>query len=299
MPKSERIIVPEKTKEKTCFVITPIGNETDPIRRHVDGIIDAAIIPVLEEFNFEPRIPHRLSMPGSINKQIIQEIHDCDLVIANLTDKNPNVMYELALRHCLGTPAIMIAEKGTELPFDINNQRTTFYVNDAQGVMALQIDLRKVIKEITDNSTYKSPIVSVLGDINMEKQLIEKEKENGDSSAVLGLILSRLDRIENDVRKTTQEDKPIILRNSSMHNMLSAYTIILNSNDGSDIETDEVMQEIMDFAPEKDLVFTKKEKGLRIIGHFKGSEDSLLFSRKMKNYCEKKGFSMEFVRGLL
>lgn len=29
--------------KKRCFIITPIGNDNDSIRRHIDGIIDAAI----------------------------------------------------------------------------------------------------------------------------------------------------------------------------------------------------------------------------------------------------------------
>ena len=31
-----------------CFIITPIGDDTDPIRRHIEGIIDAALRPALE-----------------------------------------------------------------------------------------------------------------------------------------------------------------------------------------------------------------------------------------------------------
>lgn len=186
------------TKEKTCFVITPIGSETDPIRRHIDGIIDATIYPVLEEKGYHPIIPHRVSSPGSITKQIIQDIHKSDLVIANLTEKNPNVMYELALRHCFGSPLIMIAEKGTELPFDISDIRTIFYINDAQGVLDLQRNLGKAIDEI-DQKSYESPIYSILGDLKIEEHIrtnlrnVEKGNESADA---LDLILKRLERIE-------------------------------------------------------------------------------------------------------
>ena len=96
-------------KEK-CFIITPIGDDTDPIRRHIDGIIDAAIRPALGE-KYEIEVAHQISEPGSITKQIIREIFSDKLAIANLTSKNPNVMYELAFRHSLGKPVIMIAEK--------------------------------------------------------------------------------------------------------------------------------------------------------------------------------------------
>ena len=88
-------------------------------------------------------VAHKISEPGSITKQVISEIYDSKLVIANLTNRNPNVMYELALRHAIGKPAIMIAEKGTLLPADIITQRTIFYQNDAKGVLELRDELKK------------------------------------------------------------------------------------------------------------------------------------------------------------
>ena len=43
------------TKKKRCFVITPIGDEKSEIRRHIDGIIDEAIVPALGE-EYEVRV---------------------------------------------------------------------------------------------------------------------------------------------------------------------------------------------------------------------------------------------------
>ena len=56
-----------------CFIITPIGDDTDPIRRHIEGIIDAALRPALED-KYDLVVAHRISEPGSITKQIITEI---------------------------------------------------------------------------------------------------------------------------------------------------------------------------------------------------------------------------------
>lgn len=187
-----------RTIFKNCFVITPIGNENDPIRRHINGIYDIAIAPVLKEFEYTPEIPHRISLPGSINKQIIKKIYDSDLVLANLTNINPNVMYELALRHCFNKPSIIIAEDGTDLPFDINKERTIFYINDAQGILDLKNKLRKAIRELIAEKSYTSPIISVLGEIKFEEEILKKNDQSKDNSFVdaLQVILKRLDRIE-------------------------------------------------------------------------------------------------------
>ena len=86
-----------QTDKKRCFIITPIGNDNDSIRRHIDGIIDAAIKPALEP-DYEVVAAHKITETGTITKQIIKEIYQDELAIANLTGNNPNVMYELAVR---------------------------------------------------------------------------------------------------------------------------------------------------------------------------------------------------------
>ena len=131
----------QRTDKKRCFIITPIGNDNDSIRRHIDGIIDAAIKPALEP-DYEVVAAHKITETGTITKQIIKEIYQDELAIANLTGNNPNVMYELAVRYCLGKPVLTIAEKGTSLPFDVMPERTIFYINDPQG----SLDLKEAIK---------------------------------------------------------------------------------------------------------------------------------------------------------
>lgn len=246
--------VNDNETKKRCFIITPIGSDTDPIRRHVDGIFDAAIAPVLNEYGYEPLLPHRLALPGSINKQIIQMIHDSDLVIANLTNKNPNVMYELALRHCFGTPAIMIAEKGTELPFDINNQRTIFYVNDAQGVLDLKSNLKKAISELMENNSYESPIFSVLGDMKIEEQILQKAKEKStdNNTDMLKLILNRLNRIENNVR-TKNTDDSIIKYSDNKSTTFSFVRAVVSSNSAGEADLKLFAIELDNIGKEKNL----------------------------------------------
>ena len=187
-----------------CFIITPIGDDTDTIRRHIEGIIDAALRPALED-KYDLVVAHRISEPGSITKQIITEIYSAKLVVANLTNRNPNVMYELALRHSLGKPVIMIAEKGTPLPSDIVMERTIFYQNDARGVIELRESIAAAEKEIDYDKT-ESPIYNVLHDVLKDRQIIEFSesqsisREDDGNATVLKYILQKLTNLEDAVQ---------------------------------------------------------------------------------------------------
>lgn len=183
----------EETKNiengKKCFIITPIGSSDSSIRRSADGLINTVLRPLLEEdFGFEDIVAaHEINASGSINNQIMKRVIYDDLVIANLTGVNPNVMYEIAVRHSSLKPIIHICEKGTKLPFDIVDQRTLFYENDMQGVVELRLALANMVREtLRDDNFFDNPVYnatqskilieSVTGkpDKNLEKYLIEK-----------------------------------------------------------------------------------------------------------------------------
>lgn len=202
-------------QKEQCFIITPIGDDTDPIRRHIEGIIDAAIVPALGD-KYEIVVAHKMGDLGSITKQVIDKVYHSKLVIANLTNRNPNVMYELALRHATGKPAIMIAERGTPLPSDIIMQRTIFYYNDAKGVLELRDELKKAVCTIDFEKT-SGPIVDVLGDISHDADMLKKVAEkDSNSKEPLAYIMQRLDRIENSITL------------SAMHNESQSQVMIQN-----------------------------------------------------------------------
>ncbi len=196
---------PKEPKKMKCFVITPIGGAETPLRRHINGIIDAAIIPALQKFDINGHIPHRLDSSGSITKDIIVHLFDDELVIANLTELNANVMYEVAVRHSFRKKIIIIAEKGTVLPFDIKDQRVIFYENDAQGVIDLQKELEKKIESVLNEKDEDiSNVVydSLQGKANKDHVMenISKMGQTKEDVNFQTFMVNQMDIIQKDVK---------------------------------------------------------------------------------------------------
>lgn len=190
------------SKQKKCFIVTPIGSGESSTRRRAQGILDAVIRPLLMEKQIEVHVSHEISSQGSITKQIIEHLLKDDLVIANLTELNPNVMYELAVRHCKRLPVVAIAEEGTSLPFDISDERTIFYKNDMAGVHELKPNLDKAIDIALLDMTPDNPVYRVAQSIII--------KESTETPTAEKYLMDRMDDIEklltDNLRLSSKKD---------------------------------------------------------------------------------------------
>lgn len=241
--------------KKSCFIITPIGGDADPIRREIEGVIDTVIAPAVDDFGYDkPLVAHKIVLPGSINNQIIDHIVNDDLVIVNLTGLNPNVMYELAIRHATKKPVIHICQEGTELPFDIKLDRTIFYTNDIMGAKELGDKLRVFISAISSRDIWDdNPIYTGLrANLYKNKAIIDSEEEIKSISEVkyltdaMSLILNRLDNIELKTERLNKNNNSNdFLREcykKNLLNMQSPSDILkfINDNSGGEIFSNSV-----------------------------------------------------------
>jgi hypothetical protein len=113
----------QPTGEQVCFVICAIGEEGTETRIRADQVMKHFIEPASEECGYgKPVRADTEGKPGEITARIIMHLIDDPIVVADLTGRNPNVYYELAVRHCFRRPVVSIIERGEELPFDVGGQ---------------------------------------------------------------------------------------------------------------------------------------------------------------------------------
>jgi hypothetical protein len=81
-----------------------------------------------------------IDKPGVITKQIIEYLVKSRLVIVDLSFNNPNVFYELAIRHMMRLPVVQLIRSGDRIPFDINQMRTIIIDTSDIHILVPRID---------------------------------------------------------------------------------------------------------------------------------------------------------------
>jgi hypothetical protein len=162
-------------KKKATFLISPIGSKDSPERRFFDKVKRHLIDPVCEAYEYNCKRADELPHPGTITTAIIEKLKESDLVIADLTYLNPNVFYELAIRHAINKPVILIAQEGTNIPFDVTTERVVFYTLDPDDLKNAKERLTELVKTVdTKGYENESPLKSKI-QIESTKTVGEQE----------------------------------------------------------------------------------------------------------------------------
>lgn len=125
--------------EDSCFVIMPFA---DPIGSYYKSIYETAIQTAGMK---AMRADNDIFATGKVIDQIWKGINDAKVLVAELTNKNPNVYYELGLAHALKKPVVLVSSNEGDVPFDLQHIRVIYYdVNDPFWG-------EKLIKKVAEN----------------------------------------------------------------------------------------------------------------------------------------------------
>ncbi len=85
---------------------------------------------------------------GSIMADVWSAIHSATMLIADCTERNPNVFYEIGIAHTLGKDTILIARSLDDIPFDLRHLRTIIYEYTPPGMTEFEKKLDSTLREL-------------------------------------------------------------------------------------------------------------------------------------------------------
>ena len=119
-----------------CFVLMPFGRKTDASGRTTDfdAVYRQIIAPAVQDAGLDPLRADEERAGGTIHKPMFERLMLCPYAVADITGANPNVYYELGIRHAMRPRAtVILFAAGTTLPFDIALLRGVAYATNDQG----------------------------------------------------------------------------------------------------------------------------------------------------------------------
>ncbi|GEM_PF-5339487 len=130
-----------------CFVLMPFGAKwSDRIwMKQIKPIVEACGLPCFRADDL---------YGNNVMEDVAKGITESRIIIAEITDRNPNVFYELGAAHALGKNVILLAQNENDIPFDIRSHRCILYEDNLDGYEILRTNLQRCIDEILFKELY-------------------------------------------------------------------------------------------------------------------------------------------------
>lgn len=202
---------------KICFVVMPIGEYGSSTYKHYLEVYEDLFIPAIKKAGYIPKRADEEKSCNVIQCDIVQKIIDSDMVLCDLSGKNPNVLYELGIRQAFDLPVVLVQEQGTGRIFDISIIRTIDYDQNMNN-RRLKLGIDAISDAIEKTSKETSGINSIIKFINIEKKL--KEKSTSDKETIDILLNAVLDKVQ-DIEDSQYGIYELISQNQHTNEMLS------------------------------------------------------------------------------
>ena len=138
--------------DQECFFISPIGDAGTEVRKRSDDVLERIVKEAAKRLKLEAVRGDQIRVPGMVTEQVMYHATQARAAVADITDNNPNVIYELGIRAAVPKPVVLIAEKGSAAaPFNIQGLRKIIYDRTDND------SIRRCVDEIVDYVTNSYP----------------------------------------------------------------------------------------------------------------------------------------------
>ena len=190
--------MPDVAAKKLCFVVGPIGGEGTETRAHADWLLDGIIRPVLADFpNFRVKRADQDARPGLIDVQMINDLLNAELVIADLSFLNPNTFYEIGIRHMTQKPIIHMQLADQQIPFDVSLYRALKFLRARfKDIEKAKEDLRQFVCEVlAPNYQPENPVTNAIGRLKLEQS----------ATPEMRVLIEQIERLANELNTVRTE----------------------------------------------------------------------------------------------
>lgn len=115
---------------KECFVIMPISDTEGYNSGHFSRVYEDLIKPAVESAGYKSTRADEVVSSNLIQLDIVERLISAPLAICDISSRNPNVFYELGLRHAFNKPVVLMKDDVTSNAFDISSFRYIEYTKD-------------------------------------------------------------------------------------------------------------------------------------------------------------------------
>jgi hypothetical protein len=253
-----------------CFVMMPYGKRKVQLRggqepRDIDfdEIFDQMIVPGIKGAGLRPHRADHIFMTGSISKAMFESIFDFEAAIADISIPNPNVFYELGVRHALCKHCTLLIRnadahpmsEGGQAPFDLTDVRFIAYRYESNGLHKGAESITAFLKTSMEGKRVDSPVHSCLPHLSVsrrESSLLHGESTKytfrlKDRDAVIGVIAGQLQKVEDvDVWVNSENTQFEMARvfESSISSTIRYLGSSKVMHDGIEVLGDEIYKEL-------------------------------------------------------
>ena len=104
----------------SCFLVMPFSLEWSPQ-------VQRCLVGACQESGIHAVRGDDLFTPTDILNDIWYALNNADFVIADITERNANVLYELGIAHALAKPVLILSQRATDIPIDLSTRRVILY----------------------------------------------------------------------------------------------------------------------------------------------------------------------------
>lgn len=207
-------------ESKKAFILMPF---TESLNAVYDFLIKGA----LAEAGYQVKRADDIKSQSNILEDIVKGIIESDLIVADLTDSNANVYYELGIAHALQKKVVLITQEIEDLPFDLKSYRAIGYSTHFSRMNEAKKELYQLAKEASNGTlpfgnpvkdygkiqNISEPVSSIVmhdsnddeSDLGFLDHIVQVEDNFEDLTEIVNVIGSKLvDELTPEINRTTQ-----------------------------------------------------------------------------------------------